>query len=374
MARSRGAGAVGWIIATLAGVVLASGIASAHVRFVTSTEDVGDALQFLLSALTDPVNLAVLSGGGVATLVAIAVYLRISTFDRDIAVFRGVMEGYHDLLPWLLRLGFGLPLVGAGFAGYFFNPVVDPMIGGGVDRLLQILLGFLILFGLATRAAAAVGLLVYLVSLTSNLLLVFSLEWIPGFLALILLGSGRPSADHVLNHVAEAPTFYNGIDPVHRAADWFDHVTDPYERYAPTIIRVGMGAAFVLLGLLEKLLAPEMAMDVVEQYGFAEATPFSPELWVIGAGFGELALGIAILVGLFTRGSALAAIGVFTLTLFAIPDDPVLAHIGLFSLASALLITGSGPYAVDNWNVLDRTSRNAPSTPVSEPEPELDET
>jgi len=36
-------------------------------------------------------------------------------------------------------------------------------------------------------------------------------------------------------------------------------------------------------------------------------------------------------------------------TLFGLPDDPVVAHISLFGLVSALLITGSGPYSVDAW-------------------------
>jgi uncharacterized membrane protein YphA (DoxX/SURF4 family) len=88
--------------------------------------------------------------------------------------------------------------------------------------------------------------------------------------------------------------------------------------------------------------------DAVEQYRLVEVVPVSPELWVLGAGFAELGLGVALLVGAFTRMSALTALFVFVLTLFGIPDDPVLAHIGLFSLASALLITGTGEYALDN--------------------------
>ncbi|GAB3423541.1 DoxX family protein [Haloparvum alkalitolerans] len=357
-----------WAVAMLVGIALASGIAAAHVRFVTDTEEAGEALRFLAGALTDPLHLAALGGGALAVLVAIVVYLKTEALNRDVAVFRGVMESYRDLLPWLLRLGFGLPLVGAGFAGYFFNPVVEPLIGSGVDRLLQILLGFMLVFGLGTRVASLAGLVIYLVALPIQPLLAFSLEWIPGFLALIVVGSGRPSADHTLAQVAATPgTFYNEVDPVHRAAAWFEARVDPYERYVPTVIRVGMGVGFAFLGLMEKLLAPEMAMSVVATYGLAEATPFPAELWVLGAGLGELALGIAIALGFFTRGSALAAMFVFTLTLFGIPDDPVLAHIGLFSLASALLITGSGPYALDNY--LSDSRRTARSDAVTEPAP-----
>ncbi|WP_096391342.1 DoxX family protein [Halopenitus persicus] len=329
--------------------VVCSEAAAAHVRFVTNAEQAGEGLAFLADALTDPVNAVVLGGGGLATLGALVVYLRVRPLQRDIAVFRDVMTGYRDLLAWLLRLGFGLPLVGAGFAGYFFTPIVDPTVAPGLVRLFQIGLGFALLFGIATRVAAIVGLLVYLLALVSQPLLLYSFEWVPGLAAIALIGSGRPSADEVLQKVAAAEgTVYGRIDPVHRAASWLNRLTDPYERLVPTVIRVGMGLSFAFLGLFEKLLAPEMALSVVEQYDLTALAPFPAELWVLGAGFAELGLGLAILFGFFTRISAITALSVFVLTLFGIPDDPVLAHIGLFSLASALLITGAGAYALDN--------------------------
>jgi uncharacterized membrane protein YphA (DoxX/SURF4 family) len=70
-------------------------------------------------------------------------------------------------------------------------------------------------------------------------------------------------------------------------------------------------------------------------------------MWVFGAGLGELAVGLLILTGLFTRSAAGAGFLILTTTLFGLPDDPVLAHVTLFGLTSALLITGSGPLALD---------------------------
>ena len=336
-------------VATVVGLGVASGVAVGHVRYVTDVDEAGDGTRFLVSALTDPVNAAVLGAGAVATLAAVAGYLRRRPFRRDVEVFRETVTGYGDLLPWLLRLGFGLPLVGAGFAGYLFNPVVVPAAASGAVRLFQIGVGFALLFGLATRAAAVVGLVAYLLALAAEPLRVYTLEWIPGFVAIALVGSGRPSADHTLREVAAAEgTFYGRVDPVHVLAARLGRVVDPYRRFVPTVIRVGIGTTFAFLGVFEKLLAPRMALRVVEQYRLVEVVPVPPELWVLGAGFAELGLGVAIAFGAFTRMSALAALGVFTLTLFGIPDDPVLAHIGAFSLASALLITGAGPYALDN--------------------------
>jgi hypothetical protein len=61
----------------------------------------------------------------------------------------------------------------------------------------------------------------------------------------------------------------------------------------------------------------------------------------------RIGLDLALIAGLRTRGMATLTLGMFTL--FARPDDPVLAHISLFRLSSALMITGSGPLAVDAW-------------------------
>lgn len=324
-------------------------------RFVTDTDQAGDGLAFLGDALTDPVNAAVLGGGVLATLAALGLYLRVRSLQPDVGVFRQVMTGYRDLLPWLLRLGFGLPLVGAGFAGYLFNPAVEPAVASGLARLFQIGLGFALVFGIATRVAAIVGLLTYLAALIAEPLLLYSFVWAPGFAAIALVGSGRPSADEVLQNVAAAEdTVYGEIDPIHEAPTWLNHNVAPYERFVPTVIRVGMGLSFVFLGIFEKLLAPEMALGVVEQYDLTALAPVPAELWVLGAVFAELGLGIAILLGVFTRISALTALSVFVLTLFGIPDDPVLAHVGLFSLASALLITGAGAYALDNRTGADK--------------------
>jgi len=46
------------------------------------------------------------------------------------------------------------------------------------------------------------------------------------------------------------------------------------------------------------------------------------------------------------RGRALSFV-LFTATLFGLPDDPVLAHVALFGMASAVFTLGSGPLSFD---------------------------
>jgi uncharacterized membrane protein YphA (DoxX/SURF4 family) len=339
--RSRSAAAV----LALIGVVAVSGRVRGHVDYVRDGEGgVVPLVRLFVEALSDPINLAVFAAGGLGAVGVVVGYLALRPRIRDIDVLRETLTGYRDLVPWMLRLALGLPLVGAGFAGYFFSPVVQVEM-----RLFQVAIGFLLLFGLATRFVAAVGLLAYFVGLAFEPGLVLALEYIPGLVAIVLLGGGRPSADHMLQQVASADgTLYGRIDPVHEIAAWFADRVEPYERYVPTVLRVGMGASFVYLGGVQKLLQAGEALVVVEQYDLVALLPITAEAWVVAAGATELLLGVALLLGVFTRGAAALSFLMFTLTLFALADDPVLAHIPLFGLVSAIFTLGGGPLALDS--------------------------
>ncbi|MFW5956366.1 MAG: DoxX family protein [Halorhabdus sp.] len=109
-----------------------------------------------------------------------------------------------------------------------------------------------------------------------------------------------------------------------------------------------VGFNFLYLGVTQKWLNPESAMAVVAKYDLTAVVPVSPELWVVGAGLVEAGIGVAFLVGLFTRGGAAAGFLMLTTTLFGLPDGPVLVHGTLFGLLSVLLVTGSGRYSIDN--------------------------
>lgn len=327
--------------------MLLSGIATAHVDYVVDAdpETIGEAIQFVIATMSDPLNAVLLAAGAVGLVGLLVGWLVVRPFPRDIAEFQATMKEYTDLVPWLLRISIGFPLVGAGFAGYYFSPAVPIE-----ARLLQIGIGFLLLFGFATRAVAAIGLVAYFVGLAVDQRILLANEFVGGFLAIILLGAGQPSADDVLQRVAAADsTAYGRIDPIHRIAVWFQNLVVDYKMYLPTLLRVSLGLNFVYLGFVQKLMSPQSALAVVDKYDLTVVVPAPPELWVVGAGVTEIAVGVVLLLGLFTRGFALVAFLLFTTTLFGLPDDPVLAHLSLYGLVSVLLITGSGPLALDNW-------------------------
>jgi uncharacterized membrane protein YphA (DoxX/SURF4 family) len=345
----------GWIPRVLRSVVHISSTVPAHVEYVNDESGTPlDTIEFLLTVLSEPLNFALFSAGGVVAVGGLVGYLyTYESAPRDIDFLREVLTADADFLPWLLRLSIGLPLVGAGFAGYFISPAVtvpaDPLVSL-VARLFLVGIGFTLLYGIATRLVAAVGLTAYAavaILVTPKILL--SSEYVGGFLAIILMGSGRPSVDHLLFRLREEKaTLYGRLTPLQDVIGTIERRLGPYGIYTPTVLRVGLGINFVYTGLFDKLLQPSEALAVVERYGLTGVVPVDPGMWVIGAGMTELTLGVGLILGIFTRGLATVAFGVFTLTLFALPDDPVLAHISLFGLTTALLITGSGRFALDN--------------------------
>ena len=324
--------------------------AAAHVEYVTPGGDPIPVLPWLIDALTTPFILAVLAGGFLATVAGLAAYLYIRPFPADIAAFRNAMTDYEDLLAWLLRLSMGMPMIAAGFEGYLFSPAVELPYPTAL-RLFGISVGFFLLFGLATRVTAVWALFVYLVALPFHPQLLLAFEFVPGLIAVALVGSGRPSADAVISRMADdEKTVYSDLDPFYRrVAVPFAERIEPYTQLTPIVLRVGLGIAFIYLGITQKLMRPGDALAVVEWYNLTAIVPVQPELWVIGAGLSEALVGVMLIGGAFTRGFALVGFVLFTTTLFGLPDDPVVAHISLFGLVSALLITGGGPYSVDEW-------------------------
>lgn len=318
--------------------------AVAHIQYVT--DDAGApvrAIEFALRVLSQPANALLFGGVAVLGTLGLLGYLWVRPTIPDVEVLKSTLDGYRDLVPWMLRLAMGLPLVGAGFAGYYFSPAVS-----GSPRLLLIGLGFLILFGLGTRLAAGVALGAYLVGLAGNPAMLLAMEYVPGLLAILLVGPGRPSADHMLGRILVADgTLLGRFGLVSKPMGIAESAIAPLSVYAATVARVGLGVAFVYLGLFEKLANPGRALLVVQKYDLTAIVPVDPGAWVLGAGLAEIALGVLLIGGLLTRAVAAGAFVVFTLTMFGLPDDPVLAHVTMFGLASAVFTLGSGPLALD---------------------------
>lgn len=349
----------------IVGLTVFAGRARGHVDYVADNSQSGDTGELFRTVFTDPTSVGLLCAGGLGVLGLLIGYLRFASVVPDIDVARRTLRAYKPYLPWMLRLSVGLPLVGAGFAGYLFSPSVTVDI-----RLLQVGIGFLLLFGLATRLVALIGLGAYLIALATDTTLLLASEYIAGFLGIAIVGPGQPSADMLFHRLM----ITDGT-----LASRLRDVTTPNDLLARAgvntlpvalILRLFVGINFVYLGVSQKWFNVSESLAVVAKYDLTSVVPVSPELWVFGAGLVEITIGLAFLTGTFTRGAAGAGFLLLTTTLFGLPDDPVLAHITLFGLLSALLVTGSGRYSLDT-TVLPALHRrldpNRSSKPVNQP-------
>ncbi|MFB6251228.1 MAG: DoxX family protein [Halobellus sp.] len=332
-----------WVVGASALFLAATGSAVAHVDYVTEETTPGTVGELFAAVFSSPLALALLGGGGIAVVAATLGYLRFSGSLQDIEVARRTLASYRPYLPWMLRLSIGLPLVGAGFAGYLFSPSVPAS-----ARLLQVGIGFLLLFGLATRLTALAGLLTYGWALSGQFPeLLLAGEYVAGFLGIFIVGPGQPSADMMLRRmVATEGTILSRFQGLPKPEDLLSAI-GLTKAAAPLSIRAFLGANFIYLGVVQKWLQPTQAAAVVTKYDLTAVVPVSPELWVFGAGLTEAAVGVLLLTGTLTRGAAAAAFLILTTTLFGLPDDPVLAHITLFGLSSALMVTGGGRFSID---------------------------
>lgn len=304
--------------------------ASAHVGYILSDAEMarqsGTQWGFLLAALQQPVNLGIVGGTLVVSLVAYLVAVRTQWVRRKMADIARHAALYEELVPWMLRLGLGIALIGAGLAGN----VVSPLVAGTVFiGKLQILLGFLLLAGFLIAPALWVIIGLYITAAMGEPYIFGNAEFAAAALALILLGSRRPGVDEML----DVP-FFAALTAL--------------KKYVSLLLRVGLGGAMAYLAIYEKFLNPGASALVVVKAQLRDVVPVDASLWVLGAGLVELAIGIAIVAGFKTR--LFSAIALITLTLsFFYFEEAVYSHVTLFAVLSAIFVYGSTAPSVDEW-------------------------
>lgn len=307
-----------------------------HVDYVTDPAGSPDPIGFLVGVLADPVSMAVLLAGAAVVLGIVLAWARWRPLEGPRQRFVVQGQQYSEFVPWMVRLSVGLVLIGAGLSRVLFMPTLP---ASTPIALVLTAAGLLILIGLAVRPAAIAALGAYLVALVSNPELVMMFDLAGGLAAVAVLGPGRPSLDDLLR-----AAFPRG--PGARAATE-NLGRGRFDDLVPLLVRLGLGGAFAASGIVDKLLVYEQALAAVEQYDLTAIVPVTPGLWVVGAFLVETALGLAILLGILTRASAIVGFAVLTLAMFALPDDPVIAHVGLFGLSSVLVVLGAGRWSVD---------------------------
>lgn len=323
--------------AAVAGLLLRAHSAHAHVGYVIDTVDLarngGTDWPFLLSALRDPVNVALMIGTGIAAVGLWYAARRSGLARRMHDRIQGRAASYPALFGWMLRLSLGIALIGAGSAGTLVSPALPAPAWAAT---LEILLGFLLLVGIAIGPVSLLAAALYLLGLAHHPALVGNLEFLAVALAIPLTAEPRPGLDDLLQFPLPPP----GKRYAHRV---------------PALLAMGTGGAMAFLAVTEKFLAPHASALVVEQYGLDAAIPVSPAMWVLSAGIIELLVGLALVLRWKPRLVSGIAFLVLSVTFFVFHED-VYAHITLFGSLSVVFAAGDGGDAASRKKAAKRAA------------------
>lgn len=315
-------------IAAVLGACFAPLVASAHVAYVITpeelTEHAGTDWHFILQPFHTPSDLAIM----IITAILVAVLLiaahKISSVHAFFARIVARLQSYNEYIPWIIRLALGISLIGAGTAGVLISPTFA---GGQAFAFIEFALGFCFLMGFLIVPSALVAIGLFLYGVIHEPYLVGNADFLALAIGVFVYVSARPGVDDVLQ--------ISFLRPSIARKDWI-----------ATVIRFGLGAAFIFLALHEKILNPGLSELVVSEHALTSIIPVSINMWVLSAGLVELALGVLLVLGLYTRLVAVVSIIVISLTFFFF-KEAVYSHVTLFSALAILAVEGAGRWSLD---------------------------
>jgi len=192
---------------------------------------------------------------------------------------------------------------------------------------VETVVGWGLLLGLFTRLNAAVLLTMLLGSFRVYPAL-DCLDLIPMYgiaLYFLLVGRGSISLDYLLR--------------VGRPAG------QAFISWAYRLLRWSTGLGLVVLGLDEKLLHPQLALDVLQHtpaLNFMHCAGMSNEVFVLCAGAVEILVGLVIMAGSFPRLGVLFLTSLFACSTIMFGKEELVGHMPYYGVVVALLLSGNG--------------------------------
>ncbi|HSX14998.1 MAG TPA: DoxX family membrane protein [Candidatus Saccharimonadales bacterium] len=237
--------------------------------------------------------------------------------------------------PALIRIGVAAALILAAASHSIFGPELqlgDVTTGTTVLRLLLILIGALLLAGLAVQPAAWLGLvLFFFMAFFWHTYLLTYLTYFGALMAILIMGGDVYTLDAKLRST-----------PI--SGSWLRR----YQTQAIPIIRVCFGVALIYTAITVKLLHPDLTVAVYNQYHLANFFHMNADYFVAGAGLVELLVGFCIVFGLALRWTLFLLLAMMTLALLYF-GEVVWPHLILYVLAIGLIISPKDRYTVDRW-------------------------
>lgn len=317
------------LLITLAIGLVYSKTAYAHVRYLVNKDEFekvsGMDISFLAEAIRDPQNILVVF----LTLVAfIALYLLETNIpfikNRITAIYKRA-DGYSIFTPWIMRLSIGIALIGAGVGEFLISPALPnyPELS-----FIQIVLGFLFISGFMVVPASIVTIGLYFTAFSQDWYTLGNMEFLTLALSLLILDNEKPGIDDLVN--------LPKISPLRSL-----------KKFVPLVLRIGIGASFIILALYEKILNPRASEIIVTNFNLMNVIPVSAGMWILSAGIIEFIIGVLLIVGLYTRLTSAIAFIVLSLSFFYFGEE-VSSHIMLFGTLAVLFITSGGAFSLDS--------------------------
>lgn len=229
------------------------------------------------------------------------------------------LAGLRDYVPTVLAATIGLTLLLHSVSGFIFAPNIDAT-RFFVFRLVEFVLGGMLVLGVKIRLAAAALIVLFVASLSfvAPLSLLEHLEYLGAAIFLIVMPSGRWTLDRWLGAGQTA--------------------IKKYQSLALTILQFTTGASLAVLAFSEKLSNLALADSFLQTHSWNILAIFgaSNHQFIIFAGACELIFGMALMLNFAPRLVILLLGGLMALTAAVLGPTEVVGH--LFAIGVALAI------------------------------------
>jgi len=324
------------VAAILSGLGL-FGLASAHEVYVLPNGriqyDRDHASPNIFAALGDKHDQIVFAGylGGILFGLAVIYFLTKRGFLAR--PLRGILLNAKTYAPAIARLFLGLSFIYGSFNGALFGPEI-PFAKLGAPHLLQWVLlvcGIMFVFGIFSRAAAAVGLIIYFYAFSAvGIYLVSYINYLAEFVLILVAGGGAWSIDSLICHVTGKQN----------KAEKFE------KKYGGLILRLGLGLSLLFAAVNVKVLHSQLSLDVINLYNLTRYFPFDPLFVVLGAALVEIVIALFYIFGLAVRFNTLVFLSFITASLLFF-GEAVWPHLILFGIALAIFAYGYDKYTLE---------------------------
>lgn len=299
-------------------------IASAHVGYIVGDDTMqgmyGGFVDMLTRASDDQNGIIIIA---LSFLSLLGFYLILTKFSFKYSGVRNFMEGCFSRcreslsdIPWILRLSVGIALIGAGTNTVLISPIIEVT---SAVALTEMILGFMLLAGVAITWVSVISIIFFLFGLLSNLYLIGNLDFVALALGILIFNNPRPGIDYLFGW--------------HRGLNLKKYISG-YPRFVSSVF----GLTLIFLAIYEKILYAKASVLVFDDLPFVRAGIMSADSFTIFVLLTELMLGLIFLFGINVRFFSAFTIVFLTLSFFYFQES-VFSHVTIFGTLSVLFLT-----------------------------------